>query len=516
MLMFYLIAGGLALLAAIVLVRPLIAGRTEADGRDARDAQVFRDQLSEIERDLARGTITAEEAEGARVEVSRRLIAADQRARRVSVPRPAPQVQSGLVAGLALIGTPALAVAIYLGVGAPGVPDQPLAERSDAAAALGGAAASSARPAQAEAEEMMAGRLPEPGPADAGYAEMIGQLEKTLESRPDDVEGNRLLANGYMNLGRYAEGWRAYDRLIGLLGGQAGADIHAAKAEGMILATGGYVSPEAEAEIATALKLEPSLPIARYYGGLALRQAGRVDEAIAMWQALRRDSPPDAPYRQWLDVMLAETMRARTGTPPGPTDAEIAAAEQLSPEERAAMAADMVRRLDDRLSRQGGTAEEWARLVASYATLGRMEAASDAYERALAALGDDPEAVAVRAQAARFGIGAGPGTAGPASGPQAAAPAAPGPSAADVDAAARMSPDERAAMIGGMVARLESRLTSEGGSAEEWLRLINAHVQLGNRDEAARAYQLAAAALAGDPAAGFVKEQALLMGVAVE
>jgi cytochrome c-type biogenesis protein CcmH len=419
MLTFYLIAGGLAVLAAGMLARPLIAGRGAAESRDARDARVFRDQLAELERDLARGTITPGEAEGARIEISRRLIAADARARRADAPRPAPQGRSGLVAGVALIGTPALAAALYLGIGAPGVPDQPLAGRQ----ALAGDQAdhTSARPGQEQAEAEMAGRLPPPEDADPQFAAIVARLERTLAGRPDDAEGHRLLAGALMQLGRYGEAWRAYDRVIGLAGGAAGADIHAAKAEAMIMAAGGYVSPEAADAIARALERDPTLPMARYYGGLALRQAGRLDDAIAMWQALRRASSPDAPYLEWLDAMLADAVAAREGAPAAP----------------------------------GST-------------------------------------------------------------PAAAPEAPPGPTEEDVAAAGQMSAEDRATMVEGMVGRLENRLVAQGGTAEEWLRLIRSFVQLDRPADARRAYALAAAALADDPAAGFVREQALLMGVPVQ
>ena len=416
MLTFYIIAGGLAVLAVAILAQPLIARRGAVDSRDARDAQVFRDQLEEIERDLARETITAEEAAGARIEVSRRLIAADERARLGRPPGPAPQSRSRLAAGLALIGTPALALALYLGIGAPGVPDQPLAERRGLSA---GPSEPGERPGQAEAEAQLASQLPAPPEVDPQYADLVARLEQTVAARPDDLQGQRLLANSLMQLGRFAEAWRAYDRVIGLSGGSASADVHAAKAEGMILAAGGYVSPEAADEIAAALERDPTLPIARYYAGLALRQAGRIDDAIAMWQRLRRDSSPDAPYLEWVDAMLADAAAARDAPDPG-----------------SAPRAD-------------------------------------------------------------------PGTAA-------------GPGQAEIEAARQLSPEDRAAMIEGMVARLEERLTAQGGTAEEWLRLIRSLVQLDRPEEAARAYRLAAGALAADPSAGFVKEQAMLMGVPVE
>src|SRR5690606_1125425 len=212
--------------------------------------------------------------------------------------------------------------------------------RPEAIIELGG---TSIRPGQEEAESAMAGRLPEQETPDPRYAELVAKLEGVVAERPDDLQGQRLLANALMNLGRYAEGWRAHDRVIDLSGGAADAGTHASKAEGMILAAGGYVSPEAESEIERALKLDPTLPIARYYAGVALRQAGRTEEAVAMWERLRRDSPDDAPYLPWLDMMLADARPEGSPGPgpstaaPGPSETEIAAAQQLSPEDRAAM-----------------------------------------------------------------------------------------------------------------------------------------------------------------------------------
>jgi cytochrome c-type biogenesis protein CcmH len=97
-----------------------------------------------------------------------------------------------------------------------------------------------------------------------------------------------------------------------------------------------------------------------------------------------------------------------------------------------------------------------------------------------------------------------------------AAQSAPGPGAAEIEAAGAMTPEERQAMIASMVARLEDRLTTDGGTVEEWLRLINAYVQLGKPDEARRAYALGAAALDGSAEAGALREQALIMGVISE
>lgn len=403
MLFFYIVISGIAALVALALARPLVTGRNAAENRDAQNAQLFRAQLEEIERDLARGTISATEAEGARIEISRRLLAADQKAGRAEGPAPAPRRRSGLVAGLALIGTPALAMLVYFSTGAPGMQDQPLAQRS---AALAAASSAHSRPDQATAEAAMEDRIRRPEAPDPRYVEMVAQLEDVVGNRPDDIRGHQLLANALMNLGRYAEAWREYARVIELSGGAADAETHAAMAEGMILATGGYVSPAAEEALARALERDPNLPIARYYNALALHQAGRADEAITIWEALREESPEDAPYLPWLDRMLAvargETEEA--APQPGPGSAEIAAAEELSPEERMAMIEGMVSQLETRLADQGGSVEEWVRLINAYMQLDRPEEAARIYQDARTAFRGQTEAGFLREQAMLMGV----------------------------------------------------------------------------------------------------------------
>ena len=416
MVLFYAVAGALVLATTFVLIRPLITGPGGTEARGTRDARLYRDQLDEVERDLARGTINAGEAEGARAEVSRRLIAATGRAKTAVAFSPAPRLHSRLLAGIALIGAPALAVGLYLAVGMPGQPDLPLAERAAIEAAQGRLAP---RPSQAEAEAAYTPGPPLPLTGEQqDYASLIARLETLLEQRPDEPQGLELLATGYMRLGRYAESWRAYERLLAVSGNEAGdqaaAGLYAAMAEAMVQAAGGYVSPAAERAIGEALARDETLLVARYYGGLMMAQSGRIGEAIAVWEQVKAETPAGTPWLEFLDRMLAEAKAVR-------------ATEQ-----------------------------------------------------------------------------------GPAPGP------APGPSAADIEAAGALSPEQRQEMIEGMVAQLEERLTSAGGSPEEWLRLMNAYAQLGRRDDAARIARQGIAAFGASPEAGFLRAQALLMGLIAE
>ena len=507
MLTFYITAALIALVAAALIVRPLIAGRSNAMDRDTMDAEIFRDQLDELDRDLARGTIQAEEAEGARIEISRRLLTATQRAKESGTLMPAPRGPSGMIAGMLLMGVPALGALLYVTVGAPGAQDQPFASRDLSSQSR---VANAQRPSQAEAEAQITPEMRQPVEQDPEYVELVAQVRTQLEQRPDDARGQRLLASGLMRLGKWVEARKAYQRLIEISPPPISAEIYSNMAEALVLAAGGYVSPEAENAIDKALKADPGSAMAQYYAGLALRQNGRAAQAIQIWEELRRNSPPDAPYMEWLNMMIAETVQMQGGTPGrGPTQEEIAAADEMSAEDRSAMIQGMVDRLAERLAERGGTAQEWAQLIASHSTLGNDAAAEQALIDALAAYPEGADHDALIAHANRLGIGGIelPVVTAPAT------PTAPGPTAEDIAAAQQMSASDRASMIEGMVERLEGRLLADGGLAEDWLRLINAYVQLDRKDDAVRIYKLADVALENDPSRGFVREQSLLLGV---
>lgn len=400
MLNFYIPAALIALAAVALMVRPLILGRSSAGDRGTTDVQVFRDQLDEVERDLARGTIGESEAEGARVEISRRLIAASHRAERSGTLMPAPRGPTGMVAGMLLIGVPALGALVYFSVGVPGAPDRPFAERTQPGQTR---MADGERPSQAEAEARITPEMRQTIEQEPEYVALVEQLRDAMAKRPGDEEGQRLLATGLMRLGRWVEARKAFDRLIEMSDAPIAAETHANAAEAMVLAAGGYVSPEAEQAIANALKLDPKLPMARYYAGLALRQSGRLDDAIRIWEDLRRETPADAPYLEWVNMVLAETIRMRDG-PRGPSREDIAAANDMSAEDRATMIESMVQRLEDRLTSEGGEAEEWLRLINAYVQLDRKDDALRVYRLSEDALKDDDAASFVKEQALLLGV----------------------------------------------------------------------------------------------------------------
>lgn len=270
------------------------------------------------------------------------------------------------------------------------------------------------RPGQEEAEA--AAREAGTGPAATLNTEndvaLVEQLRTALEDRPGDLRGHRLLARSLASLGRYAEAREAQEDVIDILGEEAQVSDNLELAELMILAAGGYVSPEAEELLADALEREPAHPLGRYYSGVALLQAGRPDLAYPIWTRLLNESQPNAPWVAPIQAQIGEVARLAgmpapdtSATAPGPDAADVAAAEDMSPEERQAMIEGMVEGLGARLAEEGGPPVDWARLIRALGVLGQKERAEAIRLEAVAKFASDPAALEqIEAAAAAGGL----------------------------------------------------------------------------------------------------------------
>ena len=283
MVLFWIVAGGLCLAVGLVLWRA--AGRATSDARSATasDIAVYKDQLAEVDRDLARGIVTEDEAEQVRIEISRRLLAADAAGAETST-----EAKTGgtMLVAISLVAALAVTAGVYLTIGAPGYPDLPIAERLATAAEI-----RANRPSQAAAEADVPPVMV-PG-TDPRLPELVEQLRAALAERLDDLEGYILLARNEAALGNFAAAHAAQARVVELRGT---ANDYADYADLLILAAGGYVSPEAEEALLQALNRDSSNGAARYYAGLLAAQTGRPDQAFNLWRPLLEESQPDAPW----------------------------------------------------------------------------------------------------------------------------------------------------------------------------------------------------------------------------
>jgi len=381
-----------------LLVLALLRGKVDGEPVAAYDMRVYRDQLKEVERDLARGVIAEADADRVRTEVSRRILATDATLQRDSDDTGQSRTVSIIVSMLLLAGLVGGSLLIYQRLGAPGYGDLSQASRINMAED-----ARRDRPLQAQAEASLP---PLPAPeVSARYLELIEQLRATVAKRPDDLQGHTLLAQNEAALGNFVAAYQAQANVLRIRGQAAEAGEYSDYADMMILAAGGYVSPEAEAALARALELDPRNGPARYYWGLMRSQTGRPDLTFRIWDRLLRESRNDAPWvppiREQIEG-IAERAGVDYTLPPvappappmrGPDAEDVEAASTMTPEERMAMIRSMVDGLSERLATEGGSPREWARLISALAVLDETDRARAIYDEAEQVFADDDDAL---------------------------------------------------------------------------------------------------------------------------
>ena len=263
-----------------------------------------------------------------------------------------------------------MAAAFYLRQGSPQLPGAPLAGRLDA-------------PLENRSIESM-----------------VAQVEAHLEKNPNDGQGWQVVAPVYMRMGRFNDAVRARAQTVRLLG--ASADREADLGEAQVAAANGVVTADAKATFERALKADAGNLKAQYFTGLAAEQDGRTAEAARIWRVMLEQAPPNAPFRTLIQQSLArvepKSVEPKTAAAiepkapqPGPTQEDMAAAQQMTPDQRQDMIRGMVDRLAERLKTDSSDFEGWLRLVRAYAVMGDRDKARDAFLTARNTIGDDAE-----------------------------------------------------------------------------------------------------------------------------
>ncbi|MEM9581258.1 MAG: c-type cytochrome biogenesis protein CcmI [Pseudomonadota bacterium] len=401
--LFWIICGALALVVFGLLAQAMWRTGRQAQSAAVFDIEVYKDQLAEVERDLARGVLAPDDAERAMTEISRKILAADKAAQAGTGgdALAAPMVRISVVAAVAalLVGG---SLYLYWDLGAPGYGDLPRQLRIENAQI-----ARAERPRQQDAEASLPA-TPDRTDVDDSYRDLVVRLRAAVAERPGDLKGVELLARHEMGLGNFKAAYEAQAQVIEIKGDAATALDHAAYVDMLVIAAGGYVSPEAEAAIAATLSKDPDNGIARYYAGLLAFQIGRPDQAFQTWSMLLERSPPDAPWVAPVRAQI-EDVAFRAGvkyTLPeraqrGPTQEDVQAASELNDADRAEMIRGMVTNLSERLGSEGGPVEDWARLISSLVVLGEGDRALLIYADAKRVFAADPGAMQLLQQTAR-------------------------------------------------------------------------------------------------------------------
>lgn len=398
----WIVLGALTALVAGYVLWPVLRNTAPANGADddkggdidqdelQRDLAVYRDQLTEIDRDIERGVLTGEQADAARTEVQRRILATDQRmtkrhksgeaAARVSRLRPAIIVFTLLL----FVG----GIGLYLDLGRPDLRDRPIASRTD---------------------EIIAARQASQSDASRNNAlnRAVQDLSNRLLENPDDLKGWELLGASLMALGRAEEAQTAFLEAVKQSGRDG--DYLAMYAESVIRANNGQVNTIARGALEEAARSGSSDPRIQYFLGLADAQNGNVAAAIDRWIALVNGAPADAGWLPLVIGRIEESALAQgidiTGrikvTPPmvsnapnapgGPSREDIEAAAEMTPEERQEMILGMVSQLAGKLAENPENPEGWARLIRAYTVIGQPDQAKQAYDNARKQFSDDSD-----------------------------------------------------------------------------------------------------------------------------
>jgi cytochrome c-type biogenesis protein CcmH len=365
--MLYALLALLAVIVAVILVVPLLRRGASVVEADGHDVALYRAQLAELAAEHASGAIGDSEAAAARIEVERRLLRAADRP-----PEAAGEALSAsgrrIAALVVVVFVAALGGLAYHRLGNPALPDKPAMREADV-------------PAEQATPDELALRL-----------------AAAMRERPDELRGWLMLGPLATSVARYDLAAEAYAGAARLEPGKV--DHWLALGQALTARDAGMINGQARDAFAKALVLQPDNPMARYYLGLADFQKHNDRAAYDRWAALADDTPPGA---EWSDILARGLKRVsrRLGLPepefvaelprteapaaaaPGPSVAQMQAADEMSAGDRGAMIEGMVQRLADRLKQNPDDLDGWLRLGRAYQVLGRTKDAVDAYTQAL-------------------------------------------------------------------------------------------------------------------------------------
>lgn len=325
-------------LAVLVLLWPLSrAGRAP----EADDSIFYKQELADIARDAERGLIGPDEAEAARAEAARRLLAA-RRHNEAETQAASSTTRTRIAALAVLIAIPAIALPLYLRIASPDLPDQPLASRA---------------------------------PESQGVEDAVAQIEKHLAQNPNDGRGYEVVAPVYMQMGRFDDAVRALSEAARLLGPTA-TRLSALGQARMALA-GGVVTSDARADFERSLTLDKNDMRARFFLALAAEQDGDKAKALEALRAIAADVDPASPIGQTVAAKIAEMQ------PQSEAGAAIAA---MPKDDQTKMIRAMVAGLAQKLETNSGDVDGWLRLIRAYVVLGDKKEAVDALAKARTAL----------------------------------------------------------------------------------------------------------------------------------
>lgn len=234
------------------------------------NAGIYRDQLAELDRDRAAGTLAEADHAQARGELQRRLLD-DASVLETTATAPAGARVTTLVIALAV---PLLAAAMYSFLGQPDALD-PAARQAST---------------QPDVEKMVA------------------TLAARLEAKPDDPKGWAVLGRSYRVMGRMPDAQKAFERI----GAELDRDpvLLAEYADVLAANNNGNLEGKPMEVVGRALKLDPDNPMALALSATAAFNRKDIGSAVAQWERLLKQLPPESEDAKWVQNQLDQIRTA--------------------------------------------------------------------------------------------------------------------------------------------------------------------------------------------------------------
>lgn len=338
----------------------------QADQSNA--SRIFLDQLKEVDAELEEGILSVSEAESARLEIKRRLLAENKKVHGKD------RVGGAVVIVLCAALIPVGALGLYSLLGSPELASVPFAERGEERAIA--------------AEQ--ADRVNE-------VRQIAQRVEDRLTADPNGGETEKwyLLGQTYLQLENYSKAAETLSKIADR--DDVTLEMRMAYAEAIIGAADGAITPNALAIIDETLRQNPNLPSAVFWKAMSEEQDGKQRDAFSRLADFVEQAIGNEPWLQTF-VFQANRIAATLGEAPidpprlkGPTQADIQAAQEMSLEEQREFIASMVDGLAARLEDNPNDIQGWLQLARAYSVLGRDEDADQALQNAWGLAKDLPE-----------------------------------------------------------------------------------------------------------------------------
>ncbi len=335
------------------------------------DILVYRDQLRELEAELARGQISEPDAKQAHAEIARRLLQVEQRQKSAAHSSNFGNTNKFgrfAITSVALVFVPIFSLIIYSSVGSPSVEAQPLAARL--------AEIRTIQAAQQQNEIQL--------------RDLVARAESHLRQNPEDGRGWEVLAPIYLRLGAFESAAKAYENSIRLLGDSA--ERLSGLAEAKVMFADGFVSAESVALFQKSISIDAANHRSQYYLAIGLAQSGHAQEAVQRLSAIALNEQAEGDWRiaaanaaaqisqEFRGANASDTLQSDAPAIDGETIEQLSS---LPADERKDLIAGMVSQLADRLKTEGGSVGEWQRLIRSYFVLNQRDNAKSAILEAL-------------------------------------------------------------------------------------------------------------------------------------